>query len=121
GDLGLWLAGRTLGRRALRWSWLQRRINLVDQEKFGRWFDQNAAGAILCSRFVPGARLPMYFGAGATGRKPLAFVAWTFLAALIWTPLLVLLIASLGSVVSRPFEKIFGRGWIVLLVAIAVA
>src|SRR5437868_923763 len=26
GDLGLWLAGRTVGRQALRWSWLRRRI-----------------------------------------------------------------------------------------------
>ncbi|MEO6435815.1 MAG: VTT domain-containing protein, partial [Tepidisphaeraceae bacterium] len=121
GDLGLWFTGRTLGRRVLRWRWLASRVSTEQTERFGHWFDRNSAAAILCSRFVPGARLPMYVGAGALGRKGWAFAGWTFLAALIWTPIVVLLVALLGDAFAGPFEKLLGHGWLAVAVVTAIA
>lgn len=59
--------------------------------------------AILASRFVPGTRLPMYLAAGAFGANPRSFFLWTFVAVLLWTPLVVLgtsatLVAGIGVI-----------------------
>ena len=44
----------------------------------------------------------MYVAAGIWGRRPLAFAAWSFLAVVMWTPLLVVFAFSLGSAVVAP-------------------
>ena len=55
--------------------------------------------AILASRFVPGSRLPMYLAMGIWGRSPLAFAAWSLIAVIVWTPLLVVATAYFGDAV----------------------
>jgi membrane protein DedA with SNARE-associated domain len=97
GDLLLWLAGRVLGRRMRRWRWLNRRIPESRLRRLGDWFDRRGAAAIVAARFLPGTRLPLYVAAGALGRKGGRFATWTFLAALAWTPLAVLLASGLGG------------------------
>jgi hypothetical protein len=52
----------------------------------------------------------MYVGAGALGRRGWAFAGWTFIAALVWTALVVLLVALLGDAFAAPFSKIIGHG-----------
>jgi membrane protein DedA with SNARE-associated domain len=96
GDLLLWLAGRILGRRLLRWRWLGRRLPESRLRRLGDWFDRRGAAAIIAARFLPGTRLPLYVAAGALGRKGGRFTLWTFLAALAWTPGVVLLVSGLG-------------------------
>jgi membrane protein DedA with SNARE-associated domain len=49
---------------------------------------------LLASRFLPGTRLPLYLAAGAFGRRPRLFFLWTFVAVVLWTPLIVLGTAS---------------------------
>ena len=92
GDCLLWAAGRLLPRVGFMRRHLPH-ISLV-----ARHVDSPCA--ILASRFVPGTRLPLYLAAGAVGRRPVAFFFWTFVAVLLWTPLLVLGTAS--SIVAGP-------------------
>ena len=117
GDLGLWFVGRAVGRP----RWIRRYVRDANFDRLGQWFERNAAGAILGSRFLPGARLPMYLAAGAAGGNFRIFATWTFVAALLWTPLVVLLVASLGIAFAQPFENVFGSGWIVFLIAVIAA
>jgi membrane protein DedA with SNARE-associated domain len=82
GDLLLYAAGRfggaSLGRflRADVRGWEEKRL------RQGSW-------AVLLSRVVPGARLPLYVGAGATAFPFLRFALLLGVGALLWTPVLV--------------------------------
>jgi membrane protein DedA with SNARE-associated domain len=97
GDLGLWALGRLAGTRAFRWSWVQQRIDPAMLASLGAPLDRRIGLAVFASRFLPGSRLPMYLAFGISGRRPLAFAVWSFIAVLLWTPLLVLLTATYGS------------------------
>jgi hypothetical protein len=81
--------------------------------------DRRGAVAVLAARFLPGARLPLYVAAGLLGRQTGRFVLWTALAALLWTPLLLLVTVLLGEVVVRPFTFFVGPGWPALALAVA--
>ena len=97
GDLALWAVGRVYGRRALRWNWVARRVEPATLARLGVRLDSCLGLAVLASRFLPGSRLPMYLALGISGRRPVAFAAWSFVAVLLWTPLLVILTAAYGS------------------------
>ena len=89
GDLGLWLIGRVLRERALELPWIARRLDEATLSRTAVLFDRRLGTAVVCSRFLPGTRLPMYVAAGMLGRRPTAFAAWSLIAVLLWTPLLV--------------------------------
>jgi membrane protein DedA with SNARE-associated domain len=102
GDLGLWALGRVAGRRVLQWKWVGRLVDPASVASVNARLDHRLGLAVLASRFLPGTRLPMYLAFGISGRRPLAFAAWSFLAVLLWTPLLVLLTAVYGSPLTSP-------------------
>ena len=102
GDLALWLAGRLVGRRLLDVRWLSRRLDAASLTALSVKIDANLGTAVLCSRFLPGTRLPMYLAAGIWGQRPVAFAGWSLLAVLLWTPLLVALTALYGSAITSP-------------------
>ncbi len=95
GDVGLWLCGR-LGSPLLgRWR---------DAEAVAvvtRWLDASPAIAIVASRFLPGARVPMYVAAGAWGRRPRAVILWMAIAAAVWTPFVIALVAAADHGAAR--------------------
>jgi membrane protein DedA with SNARE-associated domain len=109
GDLGLWILGRIGGRRALRWKWVARRVDPAMVTSLGARLDSRLGLAVLASRFLPGSRLPMYLALGISGRRPLAFAAWSFVAVLVWTPLLVFLTAAFGSSLTSPLVGQLGE------------
>lgn len=102
GDLGLWLAGRLLGRRILALPWLAGRLDAAGFEAMSARLDARLGRMVLASRFLPGSRLPMFVAAGIWGRRPLAFAAWSLVAVLLWTPPLVLLTARFGPSYTTP-------------------
>jgi membrane protein DedA with SNARE-associated domain len=102
GDLGLWLAGRLLGRRLLTLPWFARRLDATALAALSARLDARLAPMVVVSRFLPGSRLPMFLAAGIWGRRPLAFMAWSLLAVLLWTPPLVLLTAWFGPSLTDP-------------------
>jgi membrane protein DedA with SNARE-associated domain len=104
GDVLLYLAGRGLGRPALARAPLKWLLSESAVERSAEWFARNGLSVIAVSRFVPGARLPTYFVAGALKTGFWQFTGYFALACLAWTPLLVGLSAWLGSeVVSQVF------------------
>lgn len=104
GDVLLYLAGRGLGRPALARAPLKWFLKESAVERSSRWFARHGLGVIAASRFLPGARLPTYFVAGALRTGFGQFTFYFALACLVWTPLLVGLSAWLGgAVVSRAF------------------
>jgi len=120
GDLGLWLVGRVFGRRALAWGWVRRRLPETRVDEWGRWFDQRGMSAVIAARFLPGTRLPVYIAAGMLGRRAGRFALWALLAALLWTPLLILLVASLGNAIVAPMQRVLGAGLVPIAAALVV-
>jgi len=121
GDLGLFLVGRVSGRAVVRVPWVARRLSVDRLNELGAWYEQRSATAIFAARFLPGTRLPLYLAAGAFGQRAPRFVLYSFLAALIWTPILVLLVAFLGDLALAPIRQFVGGGWIALAVSVAAA
>jgi membrane protein DedA with SNARE-associated domain len=77
-----------------------RRVDTGTLAALGTRLDGHLALAVLGSRFLPGARLPMYLAVGISGRRPVAFAAWSFVAVLLWTPALVWLTQMFGSSIT---------------------
>ena len=96
GDLLLFLAGRWLGRAALGRAPLRWFVREADVRRSSEWFSRRGAGVIFASRFLPGARLPTYFAAGALRTSFWKFALYFLIACAIWTPLLVGLAMWLG-------------------------
>jgi membrane protein DedA with SNARE-associated domain len=89
GDVLLFLAGRYIGRPALRRAPLRWFIRDVDVERSSAWFRRRGMAAIALSRFLPGTRLPTYFAAGLLDTSLAKFSVYFLVAAAVWTPLLV--------------------------------
>jgi membrane protein DedA with SNARE-associated domain len=89
GDLGLFLAGRIIGRPIVeRWP-LSRVVSPARLAASTAWLEADGARVILASRFIPGTRLVTYVAAGVLGVHTAAFVRAFATAAALWTPLLV--------------------------------
>lgn len=100
GDLGLWAVGRVAGTRALRWNWVQRRVDPSVVATIGAQIDRRLGPTVLASRLLPGSRLPFYLAVGISGQRPWAFAAWSLVAVLLWTPALVWLTRTFDSSIS---------------------
>jgi membrane protein DedA with SNARE-associated domain len=111
GDLGLWALGRAFGSAALRWPWAARRLSHRSAQEARHWLDRHAAGAIVGSRFLPGTRMVLYVMAGMLGLSGAAFALWSLIAAVLWTPTLVLFSASLGDAFVVRVSPIIGSTW----------
>jgi membrane protein DedA with SNARE-associated domain len=97
-----------LGRRLLTVEWLARRVDTAALEHLGARLDARLVPVVLGSRFLPGSRLPIFVAAGIFGRRPIAFAAWSLLAVLLWTPMLVLLTAWFGPALTNPLVAELG-------------
>jgi len=114
GDLGLWLTGRIFGR------WLPSSTP-ESFARLGAFLHNHGPAAIVAARFLPGSRLPLYVAAGSLGQRPWQFVIWSFIAAVLWTPLIVVLAAFFGESFARPLRSLIGTAWIAGLLAILIA
>lgn len=112
GDMLLFLAGRVLGRAAVRRAPLRWLITPNALERSARWFARRGPHVILLSRFLPGMRLPTYVAAGVIGTKLLWFAAWFALAGLLWTPALVALSSVAGARMLATFSWIESNPWL---------
>jgi membrane protein DedA with SNARE-associated domain/pimeloyl-ACP methyl ester carboxylesterase len=104
GDMLLFIAGRTLGRAAVRRAPLRWLVTPAAIERCRRWFEQRGARVILISRFTPGLRLPTYVTAGLIGVSALQFTLWFLVAGLLWTPGLVFLSMFAGDRLMGTFS-----------------
>jgi pimeloyl-ACP methyl ester carboxylesterase/membrane protein DedA with SNARE-associated domain len=97
GDILLFLAGRLLGRPVLRHAPLKWFVRSADVARSSAWFRRRGMSVIAISRFLPGTRLPTYVAAGLLDTSLLKFMLYFFVAAALWTPLLVGLSMLLGA------------------------
>jgi membrane protein DedA with SNARE-associated domain len=112
GDVGLWAVGRIFGQGALTWPWVARHLEQGEVDRLGTWLEKHAASAILGSRFLPGARLPLYVVAGVVRMPCAAFTLWASVAALLWTLFLVLATVTLVDAVVARFSGAIGVTWL---------
>lgn len=96
GDIGLFLAGRFLGR-----SYVEKKVPAGLRAKAEELLRRRGAWAVFASRFSPGLRLPVYLAAGVTSRSMWRFCVLFFLASAVWTPLLVGATAWVGEQAVR--------------------
>lgn len=89
GDALLFLTGRVIGRRALRWRLLARFLPPDRIERAAAWLQKRGLMVIFLSRFTPGLRLPTYFAAGLLPTKLSTFMTYFLVASAIWTPLVI--------------------------------
>lgn len=99
GDILLFLSGRWIGRPALAIAPVKWFVSERSVARGSEWIDRRGAAVIWLSRFVPGMRLPTYFAAGLLGTNFARFTGYFFLAALVWTPLIVGGAAIFGATV----------------------
>ncbi len=97
GDLLLFLAGRWLGRAALSRAPIKWFVSERAVKRGSEWMQHQGAKVIFISRFLPGARLPTYFAAGALRTSFWKFALYFAIACAVWTPLLVGLAMLLGK------------------------
>jgi membrane protein DedA with SNARE-associated domain len=118
GDVLLFLAGRWLGRPALRRAPLRWFLSAERVAHSSAWFRAKGPIVILASRFLPGARLPTYFAAGVLHTSFLEFTAWFALAVALWTPLVVWASARLSGELAQRVELLRERVGLALLVTV---
>ena len=97
GDILLFLAGKYLGRPALKYPPLKWLIKDDEVTRSSRWFNAKGPIIIITSRFIPGSRLPTYFSAGVLDTGFWKFTLYFCFAAALWTPILVGLSAVIGE------------------------
>lgn len=88
GDLGLYVAGKWIGKPALRRAPFKWFIHDEDVQHSADWFARRGSIVILLGRFVPGTRLPTYFAAGLLEIGFWRFSFWALIAVAVWAPLL---------------------------------
>jgi len=118
GDIMLFLAGKYLGRPALKYPPLKWMIKHADVTRMSRWFSVKGPTIIITSRFLPGSRLPTYFSAGVLGTGFWFFTFYFSIAAALWTPLLVGLSALIGSRMFDYYDLFRQYGVLILLATV---
>lgn len=89
GDMLLYGIGRFGGKPLFENRFVRRFVSTSKIEKAAAWLERNAVSAIFVSRFISGLRLPTYVLAGVVRADLKRFAFFFFIAAAVWTPLLV--------------------------------
>jgi membrane protein DedA with SNARE-associated domain len=119
GDLLLYWAGHSIGRRALRKRPLAWVVHEDDVRRSAAWFARRGPAVILIGRFLPGSRLPTYFAAGLLGIGFWRFTLLALVGVAIWAPLLAGGAMALGRGVL-PWVQAYERWALPALLGILV-
>ena len=122
GDLGLFFLGQLLSSPMQKLSFLKK-YNLLSFQKISQKLQKDSWKLIVIARFVPGLRLPVYIGAGLLSQKidlTKKIILYTFLAGLVWTPILVGISIYIGAEIQSFFEKSLQNFWLAILFSILV-
>src|SRR6266566_1112825 len=84
GDVGLFIVGSSVGRKAASSRWLRRFVSCEALRKAQSWFATRGPLTIVMSRFVPGSRLPLYVAAGALKLPARLFGTITGICSAVW-------------------------------------
>jgi membrane protein DedA with SNARE-associated domain len=119
GDILTFLAGRILGRRALKWKITGYFLSEKSVERSSHWLERQGMKTVFISRFVFGLRLPLYFGAGVLKTSFWRFTLYFSLAVAVWTPIVVILTYKIGAEAVK--MSLFNQNlWLGLILLVAV-
>lgn len=122
GDMVLYLLGRTLGRKALRHPPLRWMVQEHEIDRMAGWFGSpRGLMVIVSSRFIPASRVPTFVTAGILRLSLPRLGLLLFVAALVWTPVLM----WLGHTFGPPFMEQFPKykqhaAWIIVGLLVTV-
>lgn len=89
GDLALFFAGRFASRWRPLARYVHRRWPPAELQVMATRLERRAGLAILLSRALPGARVPLYVAAGAVGLRATLFATCTAVAVIGWTSMII--------------------------------
>jgi len=105
GDTGLYLLGRIFGPPALKYPPLKWMVKPAQVERQSKKAAKHMGRIVVASRFMPGARVPVYVGLGIIKADLKRFVLFLMIAGALWTPILVGLSALFGKTFMHWFES----------------
>lgn len=116
GDVALYSIGRFFGKQALTRAPLKWLIKPHQLDQWAGWFSTpRGMFVVVSSRFVPASRVPTFITAGILRLSPLRLGMLLFLAALVWTPVLMLIGLRWGPVIIEKLNEYHRiAGWIVV-------
>lgn len=97
GDTLAFYFGRRYGRRFLAWKQARRFFTPRKQLRVRAYFRKFGSKVIFIGRFLPGLRFLIFFSAGTLCVRPMVFLVWDTLAALLSVPFLVYLAWAFGE------------------------
>jgi len=123
-SIPFWL-GRTLGTRALKWPFAGKILHPERFELIEKRFERHGNWAVFTCRFLPGLRLPGFFGAGSMGMSYGRFMLFDSLAACIMVPIYVLVgrifARHIGQLEQGVKDSTATLGFLLLVVLVFVA
>ena len=116
GDVALYSIGRFFGKQALTRAPLKWLLKPHQLDQWAGWFSTpRGMFVVVSSRFVPASRVPTFITAGILRLSPLRLGVLLFLAALVWTPVLMLIGLRWGPVIIEKLNEYHRiAGWIVV-------
>ena len=116
GDVALYSVGRFFGKQALTRAPLKWLLKPHQLDQWAGWFSTpRGMFVVVSSRFVPASRVPTFITAGILRLSPLRLGMLLFLAALVWTPVLMLIGLRWGPVIIEKLNEYHRiAGWIVV-------
>ncbi|MBE7437535.1 MAG: VTT domain-containing protein [Spirochaetales bacterium] len=105
GDLLLYWAGYAGGGLFTKTRLGRHLLTAETLARGKRWIEQKGPAMVILSRFLPGTRLPTYVAAGVLRMPVHRFAALLLVAALLWTPLLVIVSFLSGSYLLERFQE----------------
>ena len=121
GDTVPYILGRRYGRKALRVRSVRRALNPSRIRAMERKFMEGGLKVVFTCRFIPGLRLPAWFTAGTLGMPYLRFIAVDGLAALIMTPIFVLIGRASGEKIAELESSVENLTQILGFVVVSIA
>jgi len=95
GDLGVYV----LGWLAARHPWAQRLVATDKAQKMQGWIDNRLISTVISTRFLPGARLPVYSACGFLGVSFSRYALSVLAATLIWSIFIFGIALAVGHVI----------------------
>jgi membrane protein DedA with SNARE-associated domain/pimeloyl-ACP methyl ester carboxylesterase len=116
GDVALYSIGRFFGKQAMSRAPLKWLVKPHQIDQWAGWFSTpRGMFVVVSSRFVPASRVPTFITAGILRLRPLRLGMLLFLAALVWTPVLMLIGLRWGPAIIEKLNEYHRiAGWIVL-------
>lgn len=116
GDYLLFLTGKELHGFLKKRESFQFLFQSESYSEFSKKLENNFAKTIILARFMPGTRLPIYTFAGMVSKSSLPFLVYTFIASMIWTPIMV----ALAYLYGETFKKFYNSNQLYLFLFLTI-